>query len=132
MQKYIIAKRVLPKSLRRMILRRFKAWPEPLRIAFWNLWKEFQLSRDVRKSVRKFRTLNGERGLKVHLGCGPYLKPGWVNIDAAASHLNSSALSDTMFLRYDLRLGLPLNDDTCDYIYSSHLLEHLEDKQGLR
>lgn len=58
----------------------------------------------------------GRTGLKLNLGCGPKLKPGYLNLDF---HKKAD-------LRLDLRRPLPLPDGSCAEIFSEHFLEHLE------
>ena len=127
---------VLSKSIKlaaqREIRRRIN---EPLRIALVNLWNEIKIARTTRSSAKYLQTLEGAQGLKIHLGCGPDIRTGWINIDLAPGR-RSGVLPDidpqTMFISYDLRLGLPLHENSCDMIYSSHFFEHLESRQGLQ
>ncbi len=53
-------------------------------------------------------------GLKLHLGSGPNRLPGWVNIDAYPAELS-----------LDLRWGLPFKSGSADYVFMSHVFEHL-------
>jgi predicted SAM-dependent methyltransferase len=62
----------------------------------------------------KARKYRGRRGMAMHLGCGPNIKEGWVNID-----LNPSA-----DLTLDVRERLPFVDSTFRFIYSEHFYEH--------
>ena len=56
--------------------------------------------------------------LKLHLGCGPHLLPGWVNIDLALTR---------DILAAELPGGLRrFQDDSTRLIYASHVLEHIE------
>lgn len=52
----------------------------------------------------------------LNIGCGPNLQPGWLNTDL---HPEKGA----MFL--NAALPFPFADNTFDYVYSEHLLEHL-------
>lgn len=52
--------------------------------------------------------------LVLHLGCGPVLLPGFVNIDIAKAPLAMNVL-----------WGLPFDDASVRVVYLSHLLEHL-------
>lgn len=89
--------------------------------------------------------------IKVNLGCGLAVAPGWINIDgslnalvaglpnflqrltyrcAGASDYYTEAeycriLSEHRFVHHDLAYGIPLADGAADFIYSSHFLEHL-------
>ncbi len=80
------------------------------------LARELVLSRRHLASVRKARQLAGATGLKLHLACGPNLKPGWLNIDLFAPRAD---------LRLDLREPLPLADSSVAVIFSEHFVEHL-------
>lgn len=134
MNYYTVARTILPRPLRKTLVKRYQAQPEFLREALRNLRNEIRIARIVRESNRKFAALKDAQGLKVHLGCGPYIKPGWVNIDLT-EHLPEiapDAQPGTMFINYDLRLGLPLSEASVEMIYSSHFFEHLEYKHGLR
>jgi predicted SAM-dependent methyltransferase len=104
-----------------------KMLPASVRIAFRDLWKELKIARIVLASAPKFRALRGKRGLRVHLGCGADIKPGWVNIDLKAEPpvIDMDAAPGTIFINHDLRRGLPLEGRSCAMIYSSHFFEHL-------
>ena len=47
---------------------------------------------------------------------------GWINLD----------LTDNCDLYWDVRKGLPFPDDSIEKIYSSHFLEHLSFREGLK
>jgi len=89
--------------------------------------------------------------LKANLGCGPKAVKGWVNIDKswkaylarwpvlriAAGALAAVGLADRLapdeelpqelgIRRHDVARGLPFGNDEVDFIYTSHMLEHLE------
>ena len=75
--------------------------------------------------------LPDDRKRRVHLGCGPDVRYGWLNIDyrpgAAIGYDPASG-----FLNYDLRQGLPgLKDKSVDMIFSSHFFEHLRHEEAL-
>lgn len=60
--------------------------------------------------------------LKLHVGCGTVYFPDWVNIDLHGSN------ADTIL---DLRGPLPYGNETVDFIYSEHFIEHLTVQEGL-
>ncbi len=53
----------------------------------------------------------------LNVGCGMCFHPEWTNIDLVAATPEVRA--------YDLRRGLPYDDDSFDGVYHSHVLEHL-------
>jgi predicted SAM-dependent methyltransferase len=83
--------------------------------------------------------------VKVHLGCGSFTPPGWINIDGSwnawiSKYPNikkilkkirlipsqiTEANYDKDILVHDLRNPLPFQDNSVKAIYASHLLEHL-------
>ncbi len=66
----------------------------------------------------KIGQLKKRDNLLVNVGCGPYGKPDWINLDLY-SHSNIT-------LRTDARKNLPLADNSCSGIHVEHFLEHLE------
>ncbi|MDR1276775.1 MAG: glycosyltransferase [Candidatus Accumulibacter sp.] len=60
--------------------------------------------------------------LRLHLGCGSRILPGFVNIDAIPG----------VDLQIDVRKGLPFPDASCDTVFSEHFIEHLDRREGLR
>lgn len=73
--------------------------------------------------------------MKIHLGCGPKIKAGWINIDLEGSQF---ADSYTQLIRHDLLKGLPSQDFhnkplvNIEEIYSEHFWEHLTPDQGFK
>jgi SAM-dependent methyltransferase len=96
--------------------------------------------------------------VKLNLGSGLTVAPGWVNIDSSLNALAaklpkpflfltyklSSAqrwysfsgyvrlLKDHEFIHYDLCYGIPFVDRSVDCIYSAHFFEHLSPSDGER
>ncbi len=96
--------------------------------------------------------------VKVNLGCGLAVTEGWLNVDASLNALVASwpraahkllyrlsganryyslqqyceLLENHVFIHHDLAHSLPLQDQTADFIYSSHFLEHLFKQDALR
>lgn len=66
--------------------------------------------------------------VKLNLGCGKDLKKGWINIDSAEQFKNSSDLE----LTYNLAKGIPFPDNSVDFIYHEHLIEHLNASDGAK
>jgi len=122
-------------SLKDVLRARFHKQPEGLQTAVRNLLFELKTARQARRAAARFQALQGREQLKVHIGAGDDIRPGWVNIDLmlrVPPEFDRAAHPDTHLINYDLRRGLPLAAGSCDYIYSSHFFEHLDCKQGLR
>ncbi len=104
-------------------------------MAGWNLVSELRIALVTVTSRHTFQRLRGRKHLRVHLGCGDDIREGWVNIDLNLSKRTCRSKleqSGTALINHDLRLGLPLEPSSCDFIYSSHLIEHLEPRAGVR
>ena len=88
--------------------------------------------------------------LRLHLGCGPTVVPGWLNLDRSPSVLLSRAprlrwalgkvglLTSAQVegfprgaIRADLTKGIPYPTGSVEYIYTSHMIEHLSRWQAL-
>lgn len=72
----------------------------------------------ARKNIIVRALINGP--LKVHLGCGERIFPGWVNADI---------YNGDIFL--DITQALPFPDKSVDRVYAHHLIEHIELSQFL-
>lgn len=96
--------------------------------------------------------------VKVNLGCGLAVTQGWTNVDASLNALVAGwprevhkllyrlsganryysleqycgLLEKHMFVHHDLSHSIPLKDQTADFIYSSHFLEHLFKQDAVR
>jgi predicted SAM-dependent methyltransferase len=106
----------------------------------------------LRRGQRVPVTADPADGLvKVNLGCGLAVAPGWINVDASlnavlanlprallplAYRLSGSnryytreqyigLLSGHRFVHHDLAHSLPFADASADVVYSSHFVEHL-------
>jgi len=67
--------------------------------------------------------------LKVHVGCGPRLLPGWVNVDIDFGDVDLSAQDPgAKFLRTDVTASMPFHDATVDAVYSEDFFEHLDQR----
>ena len=128
-----LGKILLPRMVRRFLWRAFyrhRAQSQFIGAAWRNLLWEMQVARMVRRSETPLRALRGKSELKLHLGCGSDVRPGWVNLDLAPAHLEPTP--NALFIAYDLRLDLPLRDNCCRLVYSSHFLEHLDLHHGVQ
>ena len=87
---------------------------------------------------------------KVNIGCGTKAIPGWINIDISLNILLSKIplLKWILFklglipeeayrmvwppgtIRHDVRRGLPFKDNTVDWIYTCHFLEHVKKREA--
>jgi predicted SAM-dependent methyltransferase len=54
--------------------------------------------------------------MKLHVGCGNVILPGWVNVDI--DNIPGVDIQD------DVRTLKKINNNSCDIIYASHVLEH--------
>ena len=100
---------------------------QPVARAAVTLVRELGIAVRSLRGASQFRRLRGQRELKVHLGCGADVRPGWINIDVAAKSKDGAIV-----VTHDLRKGLPLESDSCALIYSAHFFEHLDYRAGLR
>lgn len=64
------------------------------------------------------RALMQQRDVLVNIGCGPFGKDGWVNLDLFQA--------PGVTMRVDARWGLPLADASAKGIHVEHYFEHLE------
>jgi SAM-dependent methyltransferase len=97
-----------------------------------------------------------EGPVKVNLGSSLLVAEGWVNVDGALSalvagwptpalrlfyrlagiraHLSEAefirVLKSNRFVHYNLEYGIPLPDESADYAFASHFLEHLSKHHG--
>lgn len=70
--------------------------------------------------------LRGRTCLKLNLGCAGDLRPGFINIDNfMESFLNSPDIPGAERVFHDLTKNLPVDDRSCQLIYSSHFFEHI-------
>lgn len=63
---------------------------------------------------------------KLHVGCGKNILSGFDNLDFYWWR------SDRNIIQCDLRMGLPLQSNSYDYIFSEHTLEHLMPNDALQ
>ncbi len=89
--------------------------------------------------------------VKLNLGAGLQVAPNWINIDGSYNAFFSKfpvfflkkiykvsgankyyseneyvkILKENKFIHHELKYGIPFQDNSCDFIFSSHFLEHL-------
>ncbi len=109
------------------------------------------------KSRRRYKINRNFSDVKLNLGCGLAVHHGWINIDgslnaffgnlpsffqrfiykstgASQYYTNdeyNKILKNNIFIHHDLSFGIPYSDATVDYIFSSHFLEHLFEKDAM-
>jgi predicted SAM-dependent methyltransferase len=75
------------------------------------------MSRNHRAAVKPALRFLENVPVKLHLGCGPNVKSGWLNIDLCHPRAE---------LRLDLCEPWPFPDGSVSFICSEHALEHFE------
>ncbi len=90
--------------------------PLGLKIATRNLLWEAHTLLAHKKSLFQARKYKNASNLKLHLGCGPNIKRGWINVDQRQG----------VDLQLDLREPLPFPNESCSMIYSEHFFEHID------
>jgi len=81
-----------------------------------NFRTEMKISWHHRAGLRKIRRESLHRPVKLNLGCGPYSKDGFLNVD----------LFPGGDVTLDLRRGLPFESNCCAFIFSEHFFEHVD------
>jgi predicted SAM-dependent methyltransferase len=77
---------------------------------------------------KDYRYLLDRKGpVKLNVGCGTDYKKGWINIDN-----NSDENIEKLDLNWDLRKPLPFPDNSVDFIFNEHFIEHLTVEEGQR
>jgi predicted SAM-dependent methyltransferase len=100
---------------------------------------------------RRRKVIPPDANVKVNIGCGLSVAHGWINVDGSLNALLSTLpnlllpvayrlsgcrrwyseeeyariLKGHRFIHHDFKYGLPFPDHSVDFLYSSHLLEHL-------
>lgn len=106
---------------------------------------------------RRIRPKSASGLVKINLGCGLAVAKGWINVDGSLNALVASwpraihkilyrvsganryytcdqycsILEDHQFIHHDLSYGIPFADESVDFVYSSHFLEHLHRQDAL-
>jgi predicted SAM-dependent methyltransferase len=78
----------------------------------------------ARKRTQNFLAELLQHDLCVNLGCGYRPIKGWINVDHARG--------PEVQVVWDLRRGLPFQDESCSAIFSEHLIEHVPREDAAR
>ena len=78
----------------------------------------FAKSDDSQKLVKKL--IKGKKKIMLNVGCGTDYKKGWINVDN-----NSDNNIEQLDLNWDLRNPLPFADNSVDFVFNEHFIEHL-------
>ncbi len=79
------------------------------------IWLKSSLSLIQRYKVTK---ISKGHDIKLHLGCGAVILPKWINVDEYKSK--------GVDFSWDITKKLPLLSNCCKFIYSHHVIEHIE------
>jgi len=82
-----------------------------------NYFKKSKPSDPIVELLQKYP---GKKMLNV--GCGTDYKDGWINID---NNMDQNIADDKLDLNWDLRNPLPFADNSIDFIFNEHFVEHL-------
>ncbi len=108
-----------------------------------NCFKAINNDVDVLQQLKRFGVWEEGRALRLHIGCGPRVLKGWVNIDLVFEPYenymkyytdefygpNVRGTKDD-FLELDVtKDALPFSDNSVDVIYNEDFIEHLDQKQ---
>ena len=106
---------------------------------------------------RRIRPNPAHGSIKLNLGCGLAITKGWINVDGSLNALVASwphslhrllyrvsganryytceqycsLLEEHVFVHHDLAYGIPFTDQSVDFVYSSHFLEHMHKQDAL-
>lgn len=64
--------------------------------------------------------------VKLNIGCGTDYKEGWINIDN-----NSDKNIERLDLNWNLQYPLPFPEESVDFIFNEHFMEHLTVEEGI-
>lgn len=84
--------------------------------------------RRLKKQIPKLLGMYPDN-IKLNVGCGTDYKKGWINID---NNSDNNIKEDRLDLNWDLRNPLPFEDNSVDFIFNEHFIEHLTVDEGQR
>jgi predicted SAM-dependent methyltransferase len=107
-----------------------KATIKKLLSIIWPIELFVQLFNESKASARHFYSwlfkrekYRGKKNIRLHIGCGPNVVEGWVNIDIWGG---PGAFA------WDCRRGIPVDDNSVQTIFAEHMFEHLDSSDGVR
>lgn len=68
-----------------------------------------------------------KRKVMLNVGCGTDYKRSWINID---NNSDNNIDANKLDLNWDLRNPLPFPENSVDFIYNEHFIEHLTVEEG--
>jgi predicted SAM-dependent methyltransferase len=86
------------------------------RAALRTYWNERIISSYHRKGLRRIQSESLQAPPRLNLGCGPFKKSGFLNVD----------LMPPADVTLDLRRDLPFHANCCELIFSEHCFEHFD------
>jgi len=66
--------------------------------------------------------------MKINIGAGKFKKPGWVRIDHGSGHYKHYGKFQDVDIDFMKSQRFPMEDDSVDVAYCSHVFEHLPDE----
>jgi len=93
------------------LVRKIYTWENAARIGYKHITELSKTYFPIEKSTPE------EEKIKINLGCGNDIKPGYINIDRFNNLNNIDIVADIS--------NLPFQDNTVDEVYVSHVLEHV-------
>lgn len=88
-----------------------------------NKVKKVKSYQQAKPTVNNLLSKKGK--IKLNIGCGTDYKKGWINIDN-----NSDNNIEKLDLNWDMRYPLPFPENSVDYIFNEHFIEHLTVEEG--
>ncbi len=100
------------------------------------LWQAFSLAALRRTGWQRcvLQRQIGRLGIeRLHVGCGHFLLPGWLNIgfEPRQEYGRIRTIKGALFLNYNLLKPWPVPENSVSFIAASHFIEHFDLNQGL-
>lgn len=96
-------------------------------------WRKFRRYIERPDERRIAAYLAGPGDKRLHIGCGEHLLPGWLNCDLLEGWLNDRMMRGSIaVVNLNAVKPYPFADNTFDYIFSEHMIEHVSYAEGGR